>query len=123
MPNLDQVNQAIAAHSAWKARLRAIIASGKSDLPVQQICRDDQCDFGKWLKNPALPRQLKSSHHFREVVQLHAVFHESAGHTATLALAGKANEAEATMQLGGEFSKASSELINAMMVWQAQAST
>lgn len=122
MPNLEQVNHAIAAHAAWKARLRRIINSGKSELPVEQICRDDLCEFGQWLKGPALARQLTSSQHFQEVVRLHAGFHQTAAHTASLALAGKTGEADATMQLGGAFSKASSELINAMMVWQAQAS-
>lgn len=117
MTNDPQVTKAIAAHSAWKARLRSIIVSGKSDVSVTTLCMDDQCEFGKWLKGPSLPAQLRASAQYGDVVRLHATFHQSAGRTASLALEGKKSEAEASMNIGGEFNKASSALINSLMAW------
>lgn len=46
---LEEVQNAIRAHGAWKLRLKTAIATGSSSLKVDDVARDDCCDFGKWL--------------------------------------------------------------------------
>jgi hypothetical protein len=112
----DQVTIAIGTHRQWKHRLQTAIDSGRSDLNPAVVCLDNQCDFGQWLYR--LPPATRATSHWKEVQQLHAVFHQEAGQVLELALQGNRNEAARRMAFGGSYAAASATLTAAMMKWK-----
>jgi hypothetical protein len=116
----EQIDKAIAAHSAWRGRLADIVRTGKTEVPVETIRVDDQCAFGKWLRSDALPPDLKRSHRYQSVNTLHAEFHRCAGHIAELACGG--NAARAEHALGGDeaFRKVSTQLVGELQSWKEE---
>jgi hypothetical protein len=106
-----EVRAAIGAHGVWKQRLRTAIATHDTDLPVEDICRDDRCRFGQWLSTlSAAERQMPELH---EVARLHTAFHQAAGSVARLAVAGKRAEAKAAL-VEGPFADTEATLADAL---------
>lgn len=77
----DEINimKAINAHVRWKIRLEKYVdGTSEEKLDPKIVCRDDQCQLGKWINGPALA-------HFRDDEGLatlrdhHAQFHVVAG--------------------------------------------
>lgn len=118
----DAIKDAISAHGAWKARLKSAIDSGKIEIPVVTIRKDNECIFGKWLYGPTISAEVKNSSVYKTALELHAKFHKAAAEVAELAMAGKKSEAEKMMGLGGKYADASAKLTKAMMDWQKQLS-
>lgn len=116
MPTPAELDQYIAAHGMWKARLRQVLASGKSDASPQTIRRDDQCDFGRWLHGASLAERRAPE--YQMIKALHARFHVAAAKVVELAVAGRRADAESSMAMGGEFFAASTELTTAMKGWK-----
>lgn len=100
----------------WKSRLILAIASGTSDLTVDEARRDDRCAFGKWLRDDigALERQ---SPRYPEAVEVHAQFHEEAAKVLALALERKQTEALALTEQGSPFSTAWARLATILIHW------
>jgi len=118
MVDIEEIEQAIAAHGYWKVYLRNAIISGRIDTPVDTIRSDNECVFGKWLDASMLTSTEQESYHYITVKELHAKFHETAARVAGLVLAGKKSEAEGMMKPDGEYAKISARLILAMMEWK-----
>jgi hypothetical protein len=98
--------EALEAHMKWKLRLKAVIDGTSSEsLDVSKVSCDDQCDLGKWIKSEG-GRQFESNPEFKSVVEAHTHFHQCAGHTLSLALDGKIEEAD-TELINGDFARAS----------------
>jgi len=114
--NIEKIDAAIAAHSAWKGRLRLAIDTGKSEFDPIKAVKDNECDFGKWLYS--LTGAETNDEHFIKVKQNHAEFHRVAGRVLKLALEGKKEEAEKEIKLDSEFSSASSKCIMALTDWK-----
>jgi hypothetical protein len=112
-----EIVAAIGAHGAWKLRLDTAINSGLSELSPSIAGRDDQCDFGKWLRAVS-DLQVKNSAGYRKCLELHREFHSQAAKVLTLALAGKKAEAKQSMSIGGPFASTSASLTTAMMSWR-----
>ncbi len=104
--------EAVSVHQRWKTRLRVVI-DGKSTetLDPQVVCKDDQCDLGKWIHGEG-GRAMGSKPEFNEVKTTHACFHRTAGEVLRKALAG--DKAGASILLDGEFFQASSKVIQAI---------
>lgn len=111
----DQITAAIAAHGKWKTRLKSAIGQGTSEFSPATVRLDNACDFGKWLRSAG--PEARKSEHFHHAVALHAEFHKAAADVLALALAGKKDEAEAKLDLGGEFAHLSAELTREMSAW------
>ena len=111
----DEIKSAVTAHAAWKAGLHDAIESGNSGLSVNTIGLDDQCDFGKWLHGTSITQAIRDTQEYLAAKEAHAAFHCMAAKVAELALAGNKAEANKLMGMGGEFSKASIKLTQAMM--------
>ncbi len=80
---------AIAAHMAWKKRLDDLLASGARDvLDPLQVCRDDQCELGRWLHGPAATKYA-GLEGYQRLRAVHADFHQAAARVVTLAQAGE----------------------------------
>ncbi len=120
MSTRDEISRAIGAHGMWKQRLRAAIASGKSELAPADVARDNLCDFGKWLHSDSTAGD-RASPEYRQVLDLHAQFHRCASGVLSAALAGNHTVAENAMGLSGEFTSISADLTKAMMNWKAKA--
>jgi len=111
----QNITRYIGQHGVWKSRLRQAIDSGKSSHDMASVRRDDQCEFGKWLKE--LSAQDRNSQHFRSVSGLHAEFHREAARVLELATGGKKAEAEKAFASGGAYASASMRLTQEMTAW------
>jgi len=100
---------AIAAHQAWKARLKAVL-DGRSQetLDPAVVGRDDKCGLGQWIHGPG-GKARNQTPAFQEMVVRHAEFHRTAGHILQCAQEGKRREASELLE--GRFSAISREVI------------
>ena len=112
---IEAIRAAIGAHGVWKLRLKTAITLGKSDVSVADVCRDDLCDMGKWMNDPALPSALRQSPEFRAIRSKHTNFHKCAGDVLGLALAGQKEAAQA--RLDGDFAAQSQDLTLSLRQW------
>ena len=117
MAGKDVLDGAIAAHGAWRTRLRQAIASGKTDFDIAKVKQDNQCAFGKWLYEE-LPAADRNSPRYARVRQLHATFHVEAAKILELAVRGQKAEAEAAMAMRTPFAGASAALTAELTAWR-----
>ena len=115
MSDTDHLTHAIAAHGAWKTRLREAIESGTSIFSVETVRTDDQCEFGRWLYGS---RPATNAQHWEKVRDLHARFHQQAAGVLEAALKGETAKAEALMEPGGPFLQTSADLTLAIVAWK-----
>jgi hypothetical protein len=118
MSSVDLIQDAIAVHSFWKARLRTAVSSEKFDVAIATVKADDQCDFGKWLYGSELSAAEKETERCRTVRLLHAQFHQEAAKVVEWATSGQKSKAEEAIGLCGSYSKASRLLTEAMVEWR-----
>lgn len=116
----EEINAAILAHGKWKARLFEAIESGKSDFTPEKVKPDNLCDFGKWFYT--LKGGDATSSHYKEVMELHARFHQIASTVLELALAGKKDEARKAIDISSEYSDISSRLTLTLGMWRNELS-
>jgi methyl-accepting chemotaxis protein len=102
---------AIEAHRQWKMRLQAVIESrSREKLDPMVVCRDDRCDLGDWIHGEG-GRQFGAEPQFADLRRKHAYFHVCAGRILSLAQSGQTDLAMAEMSPGGEFARASWEVV------------
>jgi methyl-accepting chemotaxis protein len=121
MADKTEIDKAVAAHAAWKMRLKTAIDSGTIDIPLTKIRVDNQCAFGQWLHGPSLTAADKNSAHYKSVKDQHAEFHKVAAQVAELALTRKLEQAKQMLSVTGEFTKVSTKLTAAMIEWKKNA--
>ena len=117
----EEIASAIGAHGAWKLRLRTAVNTGRSELSCEQVGKDDQCPFGKWLYGPGISSEMKTSEHYRTCRTLHAEFHRCASKVLKLAVAGEKQQAETELSPAGAFTAVSNRLMSAMTAWKTAA--
>ena len=116
MVDAKAIEKGIAAHAAWKARLRAAISSGKFEVSVATVGMDNQCEFGKWLYG--LSADDTQTGHFSTVKKLHAQFHQEAAKVVTWATTGQTGKAEEAIGMEGNYANVSADLTRAMVAWR-----
>ncbi len=116
--SLQQINDAIGAHGAWKLRLRSAIRTRSADITSHTASCDDKCAFGKWLYGPDIDAATRTGVPYGVIRRLHADFHRSAGSVLFLIERGKVAEAEA--QMTGEFTQRSETLVRALNKWKGE---
>lgn len=120
--SVREINKAMAAHGAWKIRLREAIESGTSEYSPEIVAVDKVCEFGKWLYS--ISTSERSNPYWPEVQQLHKQFHEEAGRILKLALNGNQDEAlNLTTAFDGKFVTTSIALTNKLNDWKKTLST
>ncbi|MBC3861549.1 CZB domain-containing protein [Undibacterium jejuense] len=102
------LNNAIAKHSEWKTKLRSAITR-KETLDASTISKDNCCDLGKWLHGEAKSSFGHLAAH-SDCVKKHAEFHVQAGKVASAINEKKYTEAEAMIEAGTPYTKASSAI-------------
>lgn len=100
------LNQALAKHIEWKAKLRNAITN-KETMDVATISADNCCDLGKWLHGEA-KETMGDLPGYQDTVMKHAIFHREAGKVASAINAQQFNEAEAMLKTGSPYATASS---------------
>lgn len=115
---LVEVQNAIRAHGTWKLRLKTAIATGSSALEVDDVARDDCCDFGKWLYSNKISPATKQGMPYQVVKRLHSEFHQCAGSVLKEATIGKRDTA--TNLLEGPFTDKSNTLVRALGKWKGE---
>ena len=116
--SIEQINNAIGAHGAWKLRLRSAISSGRGDINAITAGRDDLCEFGKWLNSSDIDAETRNGMPYQVVRRLHTEFHRTAGRVLALVEARHVDAAKDCMS--GEFTERSEKLVRAMMKWKGQ---
>lgn len=110
----ERIRLAIAAHGAWKERIRAVIETGRCDgFSPEVVELDSYCDLGQWIYAETPQR----SSHPATIKRLHAEFHKVAARAVALALQGRVSEAERLLLADGDFTRASSALTAALLKW------
>ncbi|NTV39180.1 MAG: HAMP domain-containing protein [Demequinaceae bacterium] len=115
-----QITNAIGAHGAWKKRLATAIAAGSHHENISVVAQNDQCAFGKWLRD-TVPTPRDEECHQRAVI-LHGDFHGEAAKVLRQVDQGRLDEARGSTAPGGDFSEASRVLTAAMIRWRKIAS-
>ena len=100
---------AIIAHAQWKARLGRVL-DGTETVDVATVRRDDVCPLGQWIHSAESRGGLSSAVH-DHLRGAHATFHEVASRVAELAQSGRRDEARASLQLQGEFTRTSTWVV------------
>jgi hypothetical protein len=116
MVDKSQIDAALSAHAQWRNRLNEAIEKGTSEFQVDTVKVDNACQFGKWLYG--LPPSDQNSEEAKKIKELHAAFHKVAAETLSMALSGKKEEANKSMQLGGNYNRASGKLVLALTDWK-----
>lgn len=110
------LDQAIYDHAEWKIRFQAAI--GKHEpMDVASIWSDDCCNLGRWLcgEGKRIAGHLTT---FTFLVQTHAAFHQEAARIAALIHAGDFPAAEAELEYGTPYARASQGVALAIMSLQ-----
>lgn len=112
----DAISNAIGAHGSWKFKLSTAARTMDSSIDVAKTSADDQCEFGKWLKQ-VKPRMAGDSN-FANIQRMHAEFHRNAGAVAALIRDGNQKGAQAALAADGAFARQSESLSMAMSAWK-----
>lgn len=115
-----QITNAIGAHGAWKKRLAMAIAAGSHHENIATVAQNDQCGFGKWLRE-TVPTSRDAECHARALV-LHGDFHGEAAKVLRQVDQGRLDEARKSTAQGGDFADASRVLTATMIRWRKIAS-
>ena len=106
-------DEAIAAHTMWKIRLRKVVDGHGEKLDVATVSKDNQCDLGKWIHGEGT--SYKSLEAYDKLKTAHAKFHKCAAQVITEVNGGRKASADALLQPQGEFAKISTETVTAIM--------
>jgi hypothetical protein len=106
-------DDAIAAHTKWKVRLRTFLGGNGEPLDPATVARDNQCDLGKWIYGEGA--RYASLPAYEQLKTAHAKFHRCASQVVSAAKQGRAAEAQAMLEAGGEFGRLSSDTVTAIM--------
>ena len=105
-------DDAIAAHIKWKVRLTQFIdGTSGEQLRSDIVCKDNQCDLGKWIYGDG--SQFSGKPHYKDLVSKHANFHRCAADVVKRVESSDKQGAKSL--LSGPFAIASKETVTAIM--------
>lgn len=106
------LSKAVEAHIHWKLRLQQYVEGKSSEtLDAMVICRDDQCELGKWIHGPATSH-FHGAEAFHELRADHAQFHYVAGNVVQKVQANDRPAADALLK--GEYAHISHKVVIAL---------
>lgn len=102
----------VQVHSNWRQRLTLYVdGRNQEELDEFHICRDDQCELGKWIHG-------RGAHYygdvvvFQELCSRHAVFHRCAG--AVVSCYKEKGSEDARRLLHREFDTTSMQIVQSL---------
>lgn len=75
---------AISAHLGWRSNLNNYLLNPDGHLKEEVVCKDDQCQLGKWLYGDGVIYQKNHGEVYSQLVESHAEFHRAVGHIVGL---------------------------------------
>lgn len=115
---INEISKAMDAHTLWRTRLELAIENSEIDVPLEIIKTDNNCAFGKWLYGDKITGEIKNSSTYKEVLNLHAKFHQEAHKVADFALQGKKADAIALLDMHGTYNETSKALMQLLIKWR-----
>lgn len=103
-------NGAIAAHSAWKNKLRRYITHPDHSLNAATVSHADGCDLGKWMKNEGSGYATNET--FVELKKEHERFHKLASELVRRADAGQQVEADLALSSHSSYMECTTHVIH-----------
>ena len=111
-----EIDRAIDAHGAWRARLAEAVESGQCAGDPTQVERDDLCELGRWLH--ALPVESRADETCLSVFEMHSWFHREAGRVVKLVQDQRLDEARAAIAPDSLFDVSSRQLVELLERWR-----
>lgn len=105
-------DSAIQAHTRWKVKLRNAVAIHDT-LDVATISCDDKCELGKWVYGKG-SHQHDGLPEFNRLRESHKAFHRQAGAVAREINAQRYANAEAMLEAGTPFTKATDSVVESI---------
>ena len=112
-------DQAIAAHSAWKSKLRDYLSKRDGSLKPAEVSVDNKCVLGQWIYSEAV--RYSKIPEYATLKSEHARFHKAAAEVVRKADSGQSVTEEIALGSKSEFSKASSAVIMAIIAMKKYA--
>jgi len=106
-------DQAIAAHSAWKTKLKAYLNKPDGSLKPADIQSDRKCPLGQWIHGEAA--QWIGNAAYSELKMQHARFHAAAAALVRKADAGQPVSEELALGSESDFTKTTSAVVAAIV--------
>jgi len=110
-----EIANGLNSHGDWKLRLIDAINTGKSEWEPHLVCKDNECEFGKWLYS--CDESVANSPKYEKVKSLHADFHRAAAEVLRLALSNEKPAALKAISTGSPYLSISAKLTQEMMSW------
>ncbi len=111
-PKSFDLDQAIAAHTQWKVKLRNA-ALNHEQLDATAIRSDDACPLGRWLHGPG-HAAYGNINAFQPLFDSHRHFHHQAGIVAETINAGQTDRAQRMLGNDSAFNAATNSVIHAI---------
>ena len=106
-------DQAIAAHSAWKSKLKAYLNKPDGSLKPADIQSDQKCPLGQWIYGEG--KHLAGLTAYAELKAQHAKFHAATAALVRKADAGQSVSEELALGAKSDFSTTTSAVISAIV--------
>ena len=106
-------DDAVAAHTDWKMKLRKYIANPDKTLNPAVVGQDNQCALGKWIYAEGVAH--KALPEYETLRKLHGTFHQCAAKVVSTADTGNTAAAEALIASGSEYLTVSNTVVGAIM--------
>ena len=107
------INEAIAAHVEWKAKLSSYLSRPDESLNYFDILANDRCQLGLWLYGKG--RSLARYKEYENAVQLHTRFHRAAAEVVRRANAQESVDEDVVLGSRSDFAMRSVDLVNALL--------
>ena len=112
-------DEAVAAHSDWKRKLRSYIQKPDHSLKVIEVGAHDRCKLGQWIAGEG--RKYASLQEYAKLQAEHTRFHKAAAEVIERADRGQNVAQEVTLGANSEFGKASGAVVMALMEMKRKA--
>src|SRR5579864_7349373 len=96
-------DQAIAAHGAWKLKLRDYLSKPNGSLKVAEISLDNKCPLGQWIYSEG--SRYSKLPEYSTLKTEHAHFHKAAAEVVRKADSGQSVTEEMALGSSSEFAK------------------
>jgi hypothetical protein len=116
---LMDFDQAIAAHSAWKSKLKAYLNKPDGSLKPADIQSDQKCLLGQWIHGEA--KQWIANAAYTELKTQHAKFHVAAADLVRKADAGQSVSEELALGASSDFTRLTTAVVSAIVRMREEA--
>jgi len=111
-------DHAIAAHTKWRAKLRAYLAEPDGSLLAPETALDNICELGAWISGKGA--KYSDLPQFQSLRSQHARFHKAVAEVIRRVDSGQRFAEDAALGARSEFSSASADVVSAITSFKAE---